>query len=248
MLKIMSAFLGRGKGQVRGVIACAKNAGAHVLCLQEVMDYELRHLHNAYRFVRFVPMTMFADHSRMGLVTCTNLPVTEERVQYYVGNATKIPLFDESTPERVNATKRRPLLTCDVLHKGESRRVGNTHFLYSKDGTASEQHHTALRTFIEVARLTSPMILCGAMVMPRGRPLYEEIMKNSDFEDWVPPTITCTLDPELHKLSARLKNGEVPPVVVDYIFGVGWDFLPSSGIVQQFRGVSDHTPLLATVP
>src|SRR3989344_4700345 len=105
-LNIVSAFLGRDKGQVPGVIKCAKEAGADVLCLQEVMDFELQHLHKVYHFVKFVPMTQFANGTSMGLVTCTNFRVSEERVQYYMGNATKLSLFDESTPERVNATKR----------------------------------------------------------------------------------------------------------------------------------------------
>ena len=83
------------------------------------------------------------------------------------------------------------------------------------------------------------------MVMLRDGPLYEELMWTSDVEDWVPHSITCTLDRELHKLALRLKNGEVPPVVVDYIFGVGGYY--SHKEVRQFHGVCDHTPLLATL-
>ncbi|MDO8514595.1 MAG: hypothetical protein Q7S50_03570, partial [bacterium] len=230
------------------VIACAKEAGADVLCLQEVMDFELPLLHEAYHFVRFVPMTQFADGTRMGLVTCTNLIVSEESVQYYMGsNAMELPLFDESTPEQVNATKRRPLLTCDVLCLRERYRVGNTHFLYSKDGKVSEQHYVALHALIKGAKLAREMILCSAMVMHRGGPLYKELMKHSKFKDLVPRSITCTLDPELHKLAARLKSGEMPPVVVDYIFGVGPSFRSLPVEVHQFFGVADHTPLLATV-
>lgn len=243
-LKIMSAFLGRDKGQVPGAIKCAKEAAANVLCLQEVMDFELQHLHEIYRFVRFVPMTQFDNGSRMGLVTCTNLIVNEVCELYYMGNATEPPLFDENTPELVNATKRRPLLMCEVLYDGKKYRFGNTHFLYSKDGSASEEHHTALRLLIKEARFAGEMILCGAMVMPRDGPLYKDFIELSGFKDWVPRSITCTLDPELHKLAARLKSGEVPPVVVDYIFGTGHHL---NGDVRQFHGVCDHTPLLVTV-
>lgn len=243
--RIMSAFLGRDKSQVPRVIACAEEAGADVLCLQEVMDSELPPLYAAYCFVRPVWMTQFADGSKMGLVTCTNLAVSAVREQYYVGNATELPLFDESTPERVNATKRRPLLTCDVLYRGVACRVGNTHFLYSKDGTASEQHHTVLRSLVQTIDFAGEMILCGAMVMLRDGPLYRDFTGLWGLEDWVPRSITCTLDPELHKLAARLKSGEVPAVVVDYIFGVGYH--PRHRDVRQFHGVADHTPLLATV-
>lgn len=245
MLKIMSAFLGRDKGQVPRVIKCAKEAGADVLCLQEVMGFELSHLYEAYRFVRFVPMTQFKDGTSMGLVTCTNLIVIQVREQYYMGNATELRLFNESTPEQVNATKRRPLLTCEVLCDGKAYQVGNTHFLYSKDGTSSEQDHSRLLSLIEVANLAGEMVLCGAMVMLRDRTLYKEFIRLSNFEDWVPRSIECTLDRELHKLSARLKSGEMPLVVVDYIFGVG-HYHPQKE-VRQFHGVADHTPLLATV-
>lgn len=246
-LKVMSAFLGRNKGQVPRVVACAEVAGADVLCLQEVMDFELEQLHKTYRFVRFVPMTQFKDGTSMGLVTCTNFMVSDVREQYYMGNATDLPLFDESTPERVNATKRRPLLTCDVLRGDKMHRVGNTHFLYSKDGTASEQHYAAIDSLVDLFD-ADDMVLCGAMVMPRDGPLYKDFIVFSGFEDWVPRLITCTLDPELHKLSERLKSGEVPPVVVDYIFGVQ-QHRPHDGSVEvrQFHGVCDHTPLLATI-
>lgn len=240
----MSAFLGRDKGQVPSVIACAKEAGADVLCLQEVMSFELLHLYATYKFVRFVPMTKFANGTSMGLATCTNLSVREGRVQYYMGDATTLPLFDESTPDRVNATKRRPLHTIGVLFGGEMYRVGNTHFLYTKDGTSTDQHHAVLRSLIEATNHEGGMVLCGAMVMLRGGPLYKEFMDLSPFLDWVPDLVTCTLDRKLHKLAARIENGEVPPVVVDYIFGTR----PySCEEVQQFHGVADHTPLLATV-
>src|SRR3990167_10615360 len=100
-LKVMSAFLGRDKKQVPAVIVCAKEVGAEVLCLQEVMDFELPHLQENYRFTRFVPMTRFVDGSTMGLVTCTNLAVSEVREQYYMGDAPGLTLFDESTPAQV---------------------------------------------------------------------------------------------------------------------------------------------------
>ena len=242
----MSAFIGRDKGQVPDVIACAKGADADVLCLQEVMDFELPHLQDTYRFVRFVPMTQFENGTTMGLVTCTNLAVNAWHEQYYMGDATELPRFDESTPERVNATKRRPLLTCDVLHGGKVYRVGNTHFLYTKDGTASAQHYRALASLIARANFAGEMVLCGAMVMPRDGLLYKDLIWSSGFEDWVPRSVTCTLDLKLHKLSARLKSGEVPLVVVDYIFGVGKKYRLLEE-VRQFHSVADHTPLLATV-
>ncbi len=244
-LNIMSVFLGRDKGQVPRILKCAEEADVDVLCLQEVMDFEVPQLHEAYRFVRFVPMTQFPDGTTMGLVTCTNLVVGGVHEQYYMGNATELLFFNESTPEMVNATKRRPLLACDVVRDGRVYRVGNTHFLYSKDGTASEQHYAALHSLIEAAKLTGEMVLCGAMVMLRNGPLYRELIALSRFKDWTPRSITCTLDLELHKLTARLKSGEVPHVVVDYIFGAG-RYYPHEE-VRQFHGVADHTPLLATV-
>jgi hypothetical protein len=126
----------------------------------------------------------------------------------------------------------------------EMYRVGNTHFLYSKDGTSSDQDHRVLGSLVDL--LPGDMILCGAMVMVRDRPLYKEFIELSGFEDWVPRSITCTLDLKLHKLAARLKSGEVPPVVVDYIFGFGYHHRPLEE-VRQFHGVADHTPLLVTL-
>ena len=243
-LKVMSAFLGRDKKQVPAVIACAGEVRAEVLCLQEVMDFELPHLKENYRFVRFVPMTRFADGNTMGLVTCSNLAVSEIREQYYMGNATELTLFDESTPDQVNNTKRRPLLTCTLLKNGRSYPVGNTHFLYSKEGKFGEQHHSSLRSLTDILKPYEKLALCGAMVMLRDGPLYKEFVQTSGLQDWVPRTIECTLDRKLHKLSALLKSGAMPLVVVDYIFGVGCSQV---GTVRQFEGVCDHTPLLAVV-
>lgn len=243
-LKVMGAFLGRDKKQVPAVVACAKRADAEILCLQEVMDFELPYLQENYRFTRFVPMTRFGDGTTMGLVTCTNLPVNEVREQYYMGNATELTLFDESTPDQVNNTKRRPLLTCTVSKDAAPYRVGNTHFLYSKEGKFGEQHYSSLRSLADILWSYENLILCGAMVMLRDGPLYKEFIEASGVEDWVQRTIECTLDRRLHKLSALMKSGAMPLVVVDYIFGVGHSPVEP---VRQFEGVCDHTPLLAAV-
>ena len=243
-LRVMSAFLGRDKKQVPAVVACAREVDVDVLCLQEVMDFELADLRANYRFVRFVPMTKFESGSTMGLVMCTNLEVDDVCEQYYMGNATEISVFDESTPDQVNNTKRRPLLMCAVSKDYARYRVGNTHFLYSKEGRFGDQHHRSLGRLVGLLRPAAQLVLCGAMVMARDGELHKRFISESGVEDWVPRSIDCTLDPVLHKLSPLLKSGAMPHVTVDYIFGVGCS---TAEPVRQFEGVSDHTPLLAVV-
>lgn len=200
-----------------------------------------------YGFVRYVPMTRFADGRTMGLVTCTNLSVQEERTAYYMGDATELMLFDESTVERINATKRRPLLSCCVVLGSKHYWVGNTHFPYTEKGEPTDQQRHALYALIGAVENVGSMVLCAAMVMPRGGRLYQEL-EDSELVDLVPGSVTCTLDPTLHRRAPLLASGEMPPVVVDYIFGTGrYAQHDHHGDFYQITGIADHTPLVTSV-
>lgn len=241
-IKVMSAHLGRGKGQMKDVAAAASREHIDVLCLQEVLESELQWVRLNHKFVRYVPMTRVPGNT-LGLATCTNLCVTDVIESYYSGGATTLPEFDESNERRVNTTKNRPVLSIYATDMQSEYMIANTHYFYSAGGEPNSDQFDGVLPLLDCISCTQGCVLCAALVAPRGGEIYEEL--TSALHDCVPDSITCTLDPVLHKLAPKLKSGHVPPVVVDFVFNSTKAYRVSN--VRQLFGVCDHTPLVFEV-
>ena len=252
-VRILSAFLGRDKGQVPGIIKLAREERVGIVCLQEVMDHEVPLLEQEYSFVRYIPMTEFANGMTMGLVTCTYFPVIGVSERYFMGSASHLDIFDESSAEKVNATKRRPFLTCsiDIDRESPFLNVANFHYPYSSDGNPNRDQDIVTEELVysDIAELSFVDVACIALVSPRGWQIYEKLTKKGilriGFDDCVPVEIDCTIDLDLHKIGDKIREGRIPRIVTDFIFNHGHRFTVSS--VEQFHGVADHTPLVADI-
>jgi hypothetical protein len=242
-MKVLSVFLGRDKGQVPSVIGLIENENIQVACFQEVMEGEVRIMEEYFKFVRFLPMTRFHDGRLMGMATCTNLPVLSVREYYFVGNATRISQFMENSPEVINRTKRRPVLVVDAEYSGTVFSIGNCHFPYARDGGGNEDQFNAVGSLSDVLKKIGPHVLCGAMVCPRDRAIYNSLLREG-LVDCVPGDIDCTLDLSHHKLAPLIKNGSIPRVVVDFVWLYGNPNYECN-FVGKRDGIADHTPLVA---
>ncbi|HEY5810705.1 MAG TPA: endonuclease/exonuclease/phosphatase family protein, partial [Povalibacter sp.] len=80
-------------------------------------------------------------------------------------------------------------------------------------------------------------VLCGDFNAPRGRPLFSLFTDELGLTDHLPPTVTTTIDPQLHRAGAL-------QLVVDTIFSTPHYQVED---VQVLEGISDHKGILATL-
>lgn len=246
MFNVMTACLGDSDKQALNLARCAVRADVDVLCVQKVRERMLDTFSALYPCTAFSPMTVTPRGERMGLVTCSDHPVVRTDDFVYAGPIGGLRVFDGSTADRVNETEMRRLLVVTIVHEDydEFLSIGNTHFPYSADGEPTEMQLQAVGSLEEAVDEYPALLLCGAMVVPRGRQLYSKLLESLGVFDLVPDEITSTLDPVLHRFGPEIESGRMPRVVTDYIMDCQ-SLLKFVGM-KQFFGVCDHTPLLAT--
>ncbi len=114
-------------------------------------------------------------------------------------------------------------------------RLCNTHFLWTPDGSTSDEQRQALSNMFELLENEKEFVLCGDFNAPRGREIFSTLAQK--FKDNVPPEYTSSLDPVLHR-AAPLH------LMVDGLFST-----PGYNVtgVKMVGGVSDHCALVGHI-
>ena len=235
-LKVLSINIEGNKHFERWLPVVAAEA-PDVLCIQEVFEADMPMIVAQLGFTmsHFAPTIKISTENKYkiaqrglwGVGYCTNLLNSGVVEQYYAGSRS----VKEFVRPEDNA---HVLLKATVEKEGCSFTVATTHFTWTPNGSDSPEQHADFAALKSLLGLELDCILCGDFNAPRGGAIYSKFA--SILSDCVPPTVTTTIDPELHYAGAL-------ELVVDAFFA------SSQYAVEDFRvlaGVSDHKSLVAS--
>lgn len=230
----------QGEKHLEEVMYFLKTEGPDIACLQEVGDTSVQPLSKVNNTIAtFAPQVLTPggiwedapSAKRAGLLILTRDILSEINTYVYRRNARGgLPTFDE-TPYRDN----RLLLMGRFKGEGISVRIATTHFTYSPDGEPNFQQREDLGKILNFLSKKREIVLTGDFNAPRGGEIFNTLA--GCLRDNLPPEITSTLDPRLHKAGAL-------ELVVDGIFSSGGYSVSS---VRTVEGVSDHKAIVGVV-
>lgn len=257
-LKLLSLNI-EGHKHLDKIIPFLKQEQPDIVCLQEVFKSDLprpkQALHSDHSspcatsatcstcttpvHVVFAPMVIIDGPNRvdfpflgeLGIAILSKLPLKDSSLSYYVGSPNLIPHVTMDP----NHTNRVVLAT---TFEGETFKgmVATTHFTWAPDGaTTLEQDYDLQKLFAGTARMAAH-ILTGDFNIPRGNKMWEQLTQK--YTDHIPPTITTTLDPSLHRAGPL-------EWVVDGLFSTPKDYNINN--VHIIPGLSDHQAISATI-
>lgn len=210
-----------------------------VLCLQEVFITDLEHIAHALqmRYVFMPTMVInryFEDTGRYeerdwGIAMFYKDAPSRTKLLYYTHDTTlpgKIPLYNSRDAGDI---WKQAVILCTFPTKIT---IATTHFAWTTNGESTDYQKTYMNDLINVLGHEDSIVLCGDLNAPRG--LATWAMLDLHYKDNVPPDVTSTLDPQLHKVPGL-------QYVVDAFFTS-----PSVNVknVRVVEGVSDHQALI----
>ncbi len=207
-----------------------------VVMLQEVLDKNIGYFEKSIGMKGiYAPQNVIYDDTEeytLGLLTLTNLSVSNSYSAYYKGSADKLPrLHIGETPEG----SARVLLVTEVTKENRHYRLLNTHFTWTPNGKPNEQQCQDLEILLKILEKIPEFVFCGDFNAPRGTAIFDAIAKR--YKDNIPIEITTTIDKNLHKA------GDLN-YVVDGLFTTS-RYL--ANVVKIHNGVSDHCGVTAEI-
>lgn len=213
---------------------------ADVICLQEVFEEDFEMLKKKYQMDGlFAPSATVTSpnryelslRGRWGEAILTKLPIEDANYAYYKGSGDHIPEFIDGNPSSVN----RVLVTLHLDKDGLNYIVATTHFTWSDQGQTTPEQERDLKGLLKLLEKTPEVILCGDFNAPRGREIFSHLSRV--FTDNIPPEVTSTLDPELHRVGQK-------QLVIDVLFTSPAYNVEKAEVVC---GVSDHCAVKAKI-
>jgi endonuclease/exonuclease/phosphatase family metal-dependent hydrolase len=210
-----------------------------VVCLQEVLEKDLPELARIGPYqARFaVSARVEGPGPRGALMEChwgeavlTRVPVHSQVVTYYADDPRIRMLRAPNDP-------RRLVIMTELVHEGQTYRIGTTHFTWSVDGDISAEQRADFARLKRVLSEYPDYVLCGDFNAPRGREMFDLFRRELALDDHLPPHIRSTLDPVFH----RARGLEL---AVDTIFSTR-EYRATD--VEVLEGISDHKAILATL-
>lgn len=225
------------------VLALIAERNPDVLCLQEVprefaerlgveCGYEWEFKLRAHVPSRIIPDMMLAE----GMLVAWKPKLTLRGVTVHTyRKKEERPISEEPIgPNDVD----RSLVVTTLDHQGQIFRMGTTHFTWTHDGGPSEEQHRDMDRLLDA--LTefhdeTGILFCGDFNAPRGGEIFARL--NERYTDNIPPHITSTIDPKLHR-AAGLEW------VVDGLFSTAHYQVHN---VEILEGISDHKAIFAVI-
>lgn len=209
----------------------------HIACLQEVFEadcarlaavggYQVRHALAAHK--RVTPQAVTVRD--WGIAVLTRIPVRHQFITCYSADDV-VRVFEQPNDPR------RLLVGSELDHEGESYRIVTTHFTWSPDGQSIQEQHEDFGRLRQAVAAYDHYALCGDFNAPRGRDLFARFTDELGLRDHLPPEVTTTIDPQLHRAGPL-------QLAVDTIFATPGYQLDA---VRVLEGVSDHKAIVATV-
>ena len=210
-----------------------------VVCLQELVADDLAALADGHGYEHrfYVPMCRFPEPGGpriVGIAILSRHPFASTEVVCYAGGGSGTEVLDRSSEEGRFRTNRYSVALADIVLGGETLTIGTTHFPWTDNARTADFQREACGSLLGLLK-GRRLVLAGDFNAPRGKEIFTRLA--AQWVDHIPPTLTTTLDPVLHRAGPL-------QLVVDGIFSS--DDYAVSGVTLH-QGVSDHCAITALV-
>lgn len=209
-----------------------------VACLQELCagDIDTIRAATGLEHCHFVAMGRItaADEGPFGIGILSRHALRDAGTIVYAGGGDGEMVADRRSEESRVATLRYAVARARIAAGGLEAMIATTHFPWTDGGRASDFQDRAVDRLLN-AMGHEPVVFCGDFNAPRGGPVFDRLARH--WSDQVPPGVTTSIDPLLHRAGAL-------QFMVDGLFTTP-EF--TAGDVQLHSGVSDHQALTATL-
>lgn len=217
-----------------------------VVCFQELVESDVSLFAQVLQCDTplFVPVTREKELAGESVVhgngIFSRFPMTNPRISYYSGNASRVP--DSIEGETLTYTNaNRMVLFCDVEKDGATFRVGTTHFTWTARGEVDDIQRKDMQALLRVLEKEEQFILCGDFNAPRGGEIFSELSER--YKDTIPTHYKTSIDINLH-YARNIDPEGLATKMVDGLFTTP-QYVATD--VELVSGVSDHCAVVATV-
>ena len=186
---------------------------ADVVCLQELIVDDLFRLSRSlgYAHHAYVPMALHPGDGLIrpfGIGILSRIPILRSESVPYAGLGSGRDLVDLSSAESKVRTSRYFVVLVTVALADARFTIGNTHFPWTPEGSASDDQREACDRLIGLLG-ERPVVLCGDFNAPRGGEIFSRLAAH--WRDNIPARYTSSIDPNLHRAGPL-------PLMVDAAF------------------------------
>ena len=243
MIKLVSVNIERSK-HLECVLPFLEKENADVVCVQELMEYDIPALENATASpCFFTPTSHHPAEGKQGLEGLgifSSAPLKHSEVFFYVGNGLPEREFDDTDIHTKHDTQGHAVVHIDINKNGTTFRIANTHFTWTPNGDADDYQREDVKKFLAALEPLGEFVLCGDFNAPRiieGNPgeIFSAIA--AKYTDNIPAHYTTSIDKDLHRA------GDLQ-LMVDGLFST-----PTYRVsnVELRGGISDHMAIIAQV-
>ena len=156
----------------------------------------------------------------------TSLSISQVEGRYYFGKGNSPRYSGPNGQDRV-------VVVGTVENEEGEYTIGATHFTWAAGGGINDEQRRDLKEMLKV--INEEIVLFGDFNAPRGREIFTKLCER--FKDNIPPDVTTTLDPDIHRAGPL-------PYVIDGAFST-----PKYKVskVEVIGGVSDHKAIVCEV-
>lgn len=238
ILKLISLNIERSK-HVERVIPFLRRERPDVLCLQELMEYDIGRFEDAMEArAYFTPVTIHPAEGKPGVFgqgLFSRLPVQNFLERYYWGSSGTLPHFDFTNAATKHASETHVVSACDVEKDGMSLRIATTHFTWTSNGQPDDFQRADLKNLFSVLATLGEFALIGDFNAPRGGEVFSAIA--AQYKDNIPARYTTSIDPQFHRKGAL-------ELMVDGLFTTPRYEAHNVRLVER---VSDHLAIVADI-
>ncbi len=237
MLKLVSVNIERSK-HLPLVGSFLSQADADVVCIQELMEYDIPYFESVLgRRCFFTGTTRHPAEGKpgiFGLGIFSRPPITHSESRFYHGTGIPDAELDFTDAESKYRTESHAVAIADIEKDGERFKIATTHFTWTPDGKPNDHQR---RDVEEMVRILDglELVLVGDFNAPRGGEIFSALSKR--YKDNIPAHYVSSIDGTLHRAGPL-------PVMVDGLFTTP-SYLATD--VELCGGVSDHMAIVATL-
>jgi endonuclease/exonuclease/phosphatase family metal-dependent hydrolase len=221
------------------VMSFLARSAPDVVCLQELivddlfeLSRSLGYAHHSYASMALYPGGGLIRSYGIGILS--RIPILHSETIPYAGLGSGRDLVDLSSADSKMLTSRYFVVLATVALADARFTIGNTHFPWTPDGSASNDQRKACGRLIGSLG-ERPVVLCGDFNAPRGGEIFSRLAAH--WRDNIPASYTSSIDPNLHRAGPL-------PLMVDGAFSTN-DYRVCN--VVMHAGISDHCAITADI-
>ncbi len=237
-IKLISLNIERSK-HLDFVLPFLEREKADVVCIQELMDYDIPALEQAAGGQAFyIGTTRHPAEDREGMFGIgmfSRSGFLDTRARFYHGTGIPDKLFDFTNQETKYNSESHAVALGDIEKDGVSFRIATTHFTWTPDGQPSDFQRQDMRKMLDILANVDEMALAGDFNAPRGGEIFSQLAAR--YRDNIPEEYTTSIDGALHRA------GDLERMVDGLFTTPGY----RASDVKLVGGVSDHMAIVATI-